>query len=87
MIEGFLIGVITTASLTAGVFFLKFWRHTRDSLFLAFAASFLIEGVNRMLVLFVAAKPNEGNPWTYIVRLFSFLLILVAILRKNRGAG
>ena len=86
MIEGFLMGVIATASLVAGLYFLKFWRHTHDSLFLAFAASFFIEGVNRILVL-VVAKPNEGSPWTYIVRLFSFLLILIAILRKNRGAG
>ncbi|HZD76632.1 MAG TPA: DUF5985 family protein, partial [Acidobacteriaceae bacterium] len=34
MIEGFLLGIIATSSLTAGVFFLKFWKKTRDSLFL-----------------------------------------------------
>lgn len=84
MIEGFLIGVIATASITAGLFFLKFWRTTRDSFFLAFAASFLIEGLNRSAVL-LEAKPNEGSPWTYLVRLLSFLLILAAILRKNYG--
>jgi uncharacterized membrane protein HdeD (DUF308 family) len=82
MFEGFLLGVIATSSLTAGIFFLKFWRRTRDSLFLAFAVAFLIEGVNRTAVLFVA-KPNEGSPAIYIVRLFAFLLILAAILRKN----
>jgi len=84
MIEGFLLGVIATASLTAGIFFLKFWRKTRDSFFLAFAASFLIEGVNRSAVL-LTEKPNEASPWTYLVRLLSLLLILVAILRKNYG--
>ena len=82
MFEGFLLGVIATASLTAGVFFLKFWRKTHDSFFLAFAASFIIEGLNRTAIL-LTNKPNEGNPWTYLVRLVSFLLILVAILRKN----
>jgi uncharacterized membrane protein HdeD (DUF308 family) len=82
MLEGFLLGVIATSSLTAGVFFLKFWRRTRDSLFLAFAVAFLIEGVNRTAVLFVA-NPNEGSPAIYIVRLFAFLLILAAILKKN----
>lgn len=85
MIEGFLMGVIATSSLTAGVFFLKFWRKTRDSFFLAFAASFIIEGLNRSAVLLLQ-KPNEGSPWTYSVRLLSFLLILVAILRKNYSA-
>lgn len=84
MIEGFLIGVVATASLTAGVFFLKFWRDTRDSFFLAFAASFIIEGLNRCGLLFLQ-KPNEGNPWIYLVRLLSFLLILGAILKKNYG--
>ncbi len=84
MIDGFLLGVIATASITAGIFFLKFWRNTRDWFFLAFAASFLTEGVNRCAVLLLD-KPNEGSPWTYLVRLLSFLLILGAILRKNFG--
>ncbi len=84
MIEGFLLGVIATASIIAGIFFLKFWRKTGDSFFLAFAASFFIEGLNRCGVMLLE-KPNEGNPWIYLVRLLSFLLILVAILRKNYG--
>ena len=48
MIEGFLLGVIVTASLTSGLYFLKFWKRTGDQLFLAFAAAFLIEGLNRI---------------------------------------
>jgi len=84
MVEGFLLGVIATASLAAGVFFLKFWRDTRDSFFLAFAASFLIEGLNRSAMLLIT-HPQEGSPWIYVVRLFAFLFILLAILRKNYG--
>lgn len=84
MIEGFLLGVIATASITAGAFFLKFWRNTGDSFFLAFGASFVIEGVNRAAVL-LEEKPSEGSPWTYLIRLLSLLLILGAILRKNYG--
>lgn len=86
MIEAFLVGAIATASLVAGLFFLKFWRDTRDSFFLAFAASFTIEGLNRVSVLFLS-RPNEGSPWVYLIRLFAFLLILVAIVRKNYGRG
>ena len=70
-------------SLTAGIFFLKFWRRTRDSLFLAFAAAFIIEGLNRVAFLFVE-RPNEGRPEIYVVRLLAFLLILAAIVWKNR---
>jgi uncharacterized membrane protein HdeD (DUF308 family) len=84
MIDGFLLGVIATSSLTAGVFFLKFWKKTRDSLFLAFGLAFFVEGLNRSAVLFLA-KPNEGSPYIYIVRLLAFLLILAAILHKNYG--
>jgi uncharacterized membrane protein HdeD (DUF308 family) len=82
MLEGFLLGVVATSSLTAGVFFLKFWKSTHDSLFLAFASAFLIEGVNRAAMLMLE-RPSEGSPWNYGVRLFAFLLILAAILRKN----
>jgi hypothetical protein len=84
MIEGFLLGIIVTASLTAGAFFLKFWRRTRDTLFLAFGAAFIIEGLNRVGFLFIE-NPNEGSPAIYIVRLIAFLLILMAIVAKNRG--
>ena len=84
MINGFLLGVIATSSLTAGLFFLKFWKKTRDSLFLAFGLAFFVEGLNRCAVLFLA-KPNEGSPYIYIVRLLAFLLILAAILHKNYG--
>jgi hypothetical protein len=84
MIEGFLLGVIVTASLTAGMFFLKFWRRTGDRLFLAFAVAFIIEGLNRIGFLFVE-RPNEGYPIIYAVRLLVFLLILAAIVWKNRN--
>lgn len=84
MLQGFLLGVIVTASLTAGAFFFKFWRQTRDTLFLAFAAAFIIEGLNRVGLLFVE-RPNEGSPAIYLVRLVAFLLILAAIVRKNRA--
>jgi uncharacterized membrane protein HdeD (DUF308 family) len=83
MIDGFLLGVIATASVTAGVFFLRFWRDTHDSLFLAFAVAFIVEGLNRTAMLLVS-QPNEGIPWIYLIRFFAFLLILGGILNKNR---
>ena len=83
MIEGFLLGVIVTASLTAAGFFWRFYRQTSDSLFFAFAAAFAIEGINRMAFLLVD-KPSEGSPIIYMVRLVAFLLLLGAIVSKNR---
>ncbi len=85
MIEGFLLGIIVSGSMVAAAFFFKFWRQTRDTLFLAFAAAFLIEGINRLAFLWIEA-PNEGRPVIYVVRLVAFLLILAAIVRKNSTA-
>jgi len=84
MVEGFLLGMIATMSLTAGVFFLKFWKATRDTFFLSFGAAFIIEGLNRAAILLIP-RPNEGNMWIYSVRLFTYALILAAILKKNYG--
>ena len=84
MIEGFLLGVIATAALASGVFFLKFWRKTHDTFFLALAVSFMIEGLNRVAMLFVT-KPNEGILVMNLVRFVTFLLILMAIVKKNYG--
>jgi uncharacterized membrane protein HdeD (DUF308 family) len=86
VINGFLLGVIATASVTAGIFFLRYWRDTRDQLFLAFAVAFLIEGCNRTAMLLLQ-QPNEGRPWVYLVRFFAFLLILAGIVNKNRHSG
>jgi hypothetical protein len=84
MIDGFLLGIIVTTSLVAGGLFAKFWRATRDPLFLYFAAAFLLEGLNRMVFLGLD-RPHEGNEYVYIVRLVSYLLILLAIINKNRS--
>ena len=86
MIEGFLLGVIATASLVATLFFLRFWRYTRDSLFLAFTLAFAIEGLGAAATLFFK-HPNEGSPWIYLVRLLAFLAIIFAIVNKNRRSG
>ena len=82
MTQGFLLGIIVTASLVASACFFKFWRQTRDPLFLGFCAAFLIEGINRSCFLFVES-PESGSVTLYAVRLASYLLILIAIANKN----
>ena len=78
----FLLGATAAASFTAAVFFLRFWRDTKDGLFAAFALFFLVEGANRV-VLSTMKHPNEGSPWVYVARLIALLVLLGAILRKN----
>ncbi|MGC1784605.1 MAG: DUF5985 family protein [Acidobacteriaceae bacterium] len=80
----FLLGCIAAASLIAGLFFLRFWRSTRDPLFLAFAAFFIIQGGSNAFIVSLS-RPNEGSLWIFLIRLLSVLVVLGAILWKNTG--
>jgi hypothetical protein len=78
-----LLGANAMASLIVGLFFLRFWRDTEDRFFLFFATAFGVEGLNR-IALGLTDVTQESEPYFYLVRLFSFLLILAAIVDKNR---
>lgn len=76
------LGAIALACYTVSLFFLRFWRTTRDRFFLFFALSFFIDGTGRMM-LGVIDYSSEQEPLFYLIRLFAFLLILYAIIDKN----
>jgi uncharacterized membrane protein HdeD (DUF308 family) len=77
-----LLGAIAMASLTIGLFFLRFWKNTRDRFFLFFAVAFTLEGINRV-ILGLNQGSSEFEPIIYSVRLVSFIIILIAIVDKN----
>ncbi|MET1109962.1 MAG: DUF5985 family protein [Allosphingosinicella sp.] len=81
----FLSGAITAGFVVAGFFFLRFWKRTRESLFLAFAAAFGLLGLAQAL-LTLTDIPVEERSWLFLLRLAAFSLILVSIWRKNRRA-
>ena len=81
----FLSGALAFGFGVCALFFLRFWRRTREELFLAFALAFLLLGVGQT-VLDLANIPTEERGSLYLLRLLAFLLILVAIYRKNRQA-
>jgi hypothetical protein len=83
MMAQFLLGAVAMASLVAATFFLRFWRKTHDRFFLLFAAAFLLEAINRLTLAAVGTVSEEHEPLFYLVRLFSFVLILIAIIDKN----
>lgn len=70
--------------LVAGLFFLKFWKKSRDRLFSFFALAFFILAAQR-LALALTTQNSEHSLFLYIVRLLAFLVILGAIVDKNRG--
>ncbi len=79
----FLSGALTMAFFAAAVFFWRFWRRTADRFFLMFAGAWVLFGVER-LVLGIMNQPEQLNPGIYFVRLAAFLLIIIAIIDKNR---
>ena len=83
MINDFLGGAIVMGFAVAALMFLKFWRRTRNSLFLAFSGSFLLLGVTQAL-LSLGDFVDEQRSWLYLLRLASFLLILFALFLQNR---
>ena len=81
----FLMGGIAIASLVAGLYFFRFWRHTRDAFFIFFALSFWIEGANRVAMAALDLS-SEDAPVHYVVRLVAYGLIIAAIVIKNRSS-
>lgn len=78
-----LIGAISACCIVIALFFIRFWRSTRDIFFLFFAMSFFLEGINRVsLVLF--SNLHEASPSYYFIRLISYSFIIFAILAKNK---
>jgi hypothetical protein len=84
MAKAMMAGAIMVAAWAILVFFLRFWRKTGDRLFLFFAAAFLLLGIERIIILVLA---SDHQAFGYLIRLFAFLLILFAILDKNRKGG
>ena len=84
-LNAFLSGAITMGFLVAALFFARFYRRTRDGLFLAFAAAFGLLGFGQALLTLSGIPVEERSP-LYLIRLAAFLLIIVAIIRKNAEA-
>jgi hypothetical protein len=80
----FVSGAIIACNLIVGLFFWRFWRQTRDRLFRYFAFAFWIFALERVLLVSNTSNVTERSPLVYLFRLAAFLLIIWAILDKNR---
>jgi hypothetical protein len=82
MPPNFLAGAVSLGYLVVGVFFLRFWKSTRDPFFLLFAFAFGLLAVERILLAVIIGA--TVNSMIYVIRLTAFLLIIWAIIQKNR---
>jgi hypothetical protein len=81
--NAFLSGATVLASMGIALFFVRFWRSSGDRLFAIFALAFTVFAANR-LILVLLDDDNENTTYVYLVRLVAFVLIILAILDKNR---
>jgi peptidoglycan/LPS O-acetylase OafA/YrhL len=80
----FVSGATMAAALVIALMFFRYWRQTRDRLFLMFALGFLVFSTSRLILAFFE-EDDEGRVYVYGLRLVAFLLILAAIVEKNRS--
>ena len=78
-----LYGAFILACATVALFFLRYWRTSRDRLFAIMALAFALLGVERAVLAFVPPW-YEGRHWIFLARLVAFILIIVGIIDKNR---
>ena len=84
-VAGAVTGAIIMGYAVASLFFLKFWRRTGDSLFLAFAGAFMLLAATPLLTLTLAIPREEQSPF-YLIRAAAFMILIVAIVLKSRRA-
>ena len=76
----FMSGMLAMGYAVAALYFLKFWRDSRDRLFAFFAFGFALLAIQRALLTVI--EPVEV---LYGIRLLAFLLMVTAIIEKNRS--
>jgi hypothetical protein len=86
----FLAGISMATFGASALFFLKLWKAAQDRFFMFFAIACALLSIERIVALFVQgvldpdfAPLPESTSWIYLIRLFAFLMIVIAIVSKN----
>jgi hypothetical protein len=83
---GLMGGILVTGYLVIALFFLRFWSEARDRLFAYFAVAFFLLAVQRALLSFMGGHESVSI-YLYGTRAIAFLIILYAIIDKNRKSA
>jgi hypothetical protein len=78
--------VSATCAWACGVFMFRYWRQSRDRLFAFFGLAFWLMCASWIL-LAVLNPVDDSRPYVYLIRLIAFLLIIAAIVDKNRSGS
>ncbi|MEJ7596616.1 MAG: DUF5985 family protein [Kofleriaceae bacterium] len=77
----FLYGTLTALSFVAGLFFVRYWRMTRDRFFVFLVITFWALAAHWASI---AGGTDEHAVSYYLPRLGAFLVLLIGIADKNR---
>jgi hypothetical protein len=80
----YLCGALAMSAVVVALFFLRFWRVSRDRLFVYFTAAFVLLAAN-WTALAAIAPSRESRHFVYLIRLVAFLLLAFGIWDKNKG--
>jgi hypothetical protein len=80
--NAFLLGGASIAFACIALFFVRFWRESRDGFHLLFATAFALLAVQRVFLV-VLSDDREALPASYLLRFAAYVLIVVAVVRKN----
>lgn len=83
MLNCFLLGALAMGFLVAAMFFGRFYTRTHDRFFAFMATAFATMSANQLALAWLG-EDSEYRSWLYLVRLSAFVLILAAVIDKNR---
>jgi len=83
-VTALLSGILIAEYATIALFFLRFWSKSRDRLFLMFAVAFVVLAVQRLAIAATQEILEKQAP-LYLLRLVAFIVIIIAIVDKNRA--
>jgi hypothetical protein len=78
-------GALAMACWVAGLFFWRFWRDSRDRLFVFFCCAFWVLALD-WIALALLPEAEVTLHYIYAIRLLAFALIIAGIVDKNRRA-
>lgn len=76
-------GILIAEYAAIALFFLRFWKTAGDRLFLMFSGAFAVLAVQRLVIALTREILEQQAP-LYLLRLAAFVVIVVAIVDRNR---